>query len=221
MTGGPGGLVAGVIFAAAAAQSAFALTRVGAARAGAFLVTREADATHLVMNSLMALMVTPLYTARLRLPACALLGATALALLLLLIGRGRRPGETGRLSLASRVLGTGYHLGMLAAMIYATVVMGPMAAMAPLAAMAPPPWRAITAAHALAAFFLLDAAAGVVAVSFFPAALIESETSRRAPAPSPASGAATASAAEIATLRIGLLPHLIMDLGMIFMLVQL
>jgi hypothetical protein len=199
-----------------------------------YLTGWEADLAHLVMNLGMAAMLTAWWGPRLRTGLVALFGAVGLACVAGLALAAARPDpvrRAGRPALA-------YHLVAAAAMVYATVLMpvGPdsgtagmpgmagmpmmpeardmpgMSGMAPMTA----PTGASVAAWLLAALFTLDALVTVVVVAARPALALSAVP---APAGAPADRAPEVDGRLVRSLRLGALPHVVMDVAMVIMLV--
>ena len=218
----PGAWLLLAIFGLAALQSAASLVVYRPGRAGENVFsTPEADATHLLMNAVMAVMVTPAYAATGRAGSIVLLAVAALGVALALLRH--RPGarSPGPLSFRAYTAAAAYHVLMLAAMIYALSLMSPsmgpmcspgMGAMKPMIGAA---HRWLSLPHALAVLFALDAATGTVAVIALPHQLLAAETATGAPL---VRAEPTRSSRHVRDLRIGFIPHLVMDSGMVWML---
>lgn len=221
-------LLAAAVFAAAALQSAVQLASASPERKASFLNTREAEVVHLLMNAAMAFMLTPAYGAAARDGVAAALAAAIVLLVASLWVRPRGDGRRWALSRRTRLAGVSYHGLMVAAMIYAMFLMAPgamssggIASMSPgMAGMAmtTPARRWLSLPRVLALVFALDALIGAVAVVAFPIPLIESE--RRGNGARVARLDGDGERRLVRQLRIGLLPHLVMDLGMTWMLIS-
>lgn len=155
-----------------------------------YLSSRSAESGHLVMNVVMAAMLTPVWTDAVRTAGLVVLGALAVGYAALLVRGGpARPAHV-------------FHLVAAGAMLFA-VLAANHRGMTMDMAMAVPVWQS-TVAWVLAALFALDAVATTGVVALAPRAAL----------------AGTPSSAGIRTLRIASLPHVVMDLGMVAMLVM-
>ncbi|WP_028934922.1 DUF5134 domain-containing protein [Pseudonocardia spinosispora] len=167
----------------------------------AYLTSPESDAAHVVMNLTMAAMLLPGYGASWRVPLLVVLGATAVALLVLLGVRIALPGP-GAGSLV-------YHLLASAAMIYAVVIMPDMS-MGSMGSMHHMASTGVTlTAMALAALFALDAVLTAGIVVFAPRTALA------------VAGGGAVDGGGATTLRIAAVPHLAMDVAMVVMLAAL
>ncbi|MCD2187358.1 DUF5134 domain-containing protein [Actinomycetospora soli] len=190
-----------VALLAAAAVSAVQLVR--GRSVDRYVTGRGAETGHLVMNLVMALMLTPWWTGAVRAAAVGVLVVLGLAFAVLLV---RGPGAARPAHL--------FHLVAAGAMLYAELAgshAGDMAGM-DMADAGPG-----AAAWVLAVLFALDAIATTAVVLLAPQLALAPEpvpvpTGPPAPAPAPAPRA------DVRTLRVGTVPHVVMDVGMVAML---
>ena len=193
-----------------------------------YIDSREADATHLLMNATMAIMLTSLYTSDTVRVITVLywLGAGTLAVRTFLLFRQTVTRKTA--GEQAHIGGTIYHLFMLFTMLYALRLMPPetgqsmtaMPGMATMSNVAPmpstaPSWTAI----ALGIIFLLDAVSSFVVVVFFPQSLQKAQAALVKPRNYIEPQLASAYT-SIRLLRLSLVPHLLMDIGMAYMLLS-
>ena len=198
----------------------------GVAEVDSYLSSHDAGTAHLVMNLGMAVMVTPWWSAGLRIALLVVFGALA-AVIAALLARGAwvptaRAGAERPAQL--------YHLLAAATMVYATALM-PVAA-ADMAGMggtataetsvAGPP----VLAWVLAVLFALDGLATAVLGLGLPGRVVATS------APVPTGGRGDGGGGGVAapprpttaarrTVRLASVPHLIMDVGMVWMLLML
>jgi hypothetical protein len=155
-----------------------------------YLSSRSAETGHLVMNLVMAAMLTPWWAGSVRTAGLVVLGALAVGFAALLVRGG--PARPAHL----------FHLVAAGAMIFAVLATDHHAMTMDMSTAAPV-WRS-TVAWVLAALFALDAVATTGVVVVAPRAAL----------------AGTASSSRIRSLRVASLPHVVMDLGMVTMLVM-
>ncbi len=188
--------------------------------AGLYLANREADATHCLMNAAMAVMLMSLYTATVARTITIILWIAAIALAIRIaisLGKTNRPNETTH---QIHLSGSVYHLMMLGIMIYANDQMPVTATHSHMTSMHG--YRINWIDVSLGAFFIIDAVTNFVMVTFFPRSLLKivsdrfnfsNETTRYQPVT-----AANETRSIVKALRISVVPHLIMDIGMTLML---
>jgi len=172
--------------------------RVARPRRG-FGIIRQTDAAHLFMNASMALMLTPWYGAALGTTVTALYALLALVTLILL-ARALRPGRDR----AGRIGTYGYHLMVTVAMLYILSAMPPAMPGMEMPAASPP-----RLAEFIGLGFLLDAVVTSFTVTFFPNLATQAATRT----------GDLEDETSIFALREGAIPHVIMDIGMVFMVV--
>jgi hypothetical protein len=165
-----------------------------------FGIIRQIDAAHLLMNASMALMLMPWYGARLAIFVTALYALLAVATLILL-ARALRPGRDR----AGRISTYAYHLMVTLAMLYIITAMQPsQAAMPGMDMPISPPSRL---AELIGLGFLLDAVVTSLTVTLFPKFAAQAATR----------SGDLEDETSIFALREGAVPHVIMDIGMVFM----
>ncbi|WP_433798443.1 DUF5134 domain-containing protein [Actinomycetospora sp. CA-084318] len=166
-----------------------------------YVTGRSAETGHLVMNLVMALMLTAWWTGIVRVGALAVLGALALSFAVLLV-RGPAAARPAHL----------FHLVAAAAMLYAEFAGHPagtdMVGM-DMSGHAGPG----AVAWLLAVLFALDAVATSLIVLLAPHLALAPT-----PVPVPAGPRTAPPRADVRTLRIGTVPHVVMDVGMVAML---
>lgn len=194
------------LYAAAAGFSLFEWHR-ARKHARTYLDNAEAHAAHLVMNGAMAVMAAPVYgTVAERILFWILAIGTIVLLMRMALSIWRRD---------SRATGSAaYHALAMGAMVYAIVLMpaGLMVLQNGIVVcgdgeggIMPKPWQVT----ALGCVFALDALATTVGVLFFPLRVLAADSV----------GAISVSrSARTRTLRLGAIPHVIMDVGMAAML---
>lgn len=178
-----------------------------------YLTGPEAESAHLVMNTGMAVMLTPWFTPPARIALIAVFAGLAAAFAAALL--------TGALCPAGRWGGQRaactYHAAAASAMVYATVGMpaghrgGGTHGMHHPLTHSPSAW-----AVALAAVFALDAAGTLVVALALPASVLRPAARVQSPGAGPTPVLAAAARRR---LRAAVVPHLAMDLGMVAMLI--